>query len=150
MRTAAGRRLARAVAVVAWVGVTLFSSEVRGADADPWISRDKAFHFDVSAGIAAVGYGISAAWIVDARWKALAIGGGAALAAGAGKEILDATGLFGGDPSWKDFAWDAMGAVAGLAIAWGVDLLVGGVDSAHPPLGSPRTEVAPASLGLRF
>jgi uncharacterized protein YfiM (DUF2279 family) len=139
-----------AAAVVALVGVTVLSPEAYGADADPWISRDKAFHFDVSAGIAAAGYGISAAWIVDARWKALAIGGGAALAAGAGKEILDATGLFGGDPSWKDFAWDAMGAVAGLAIAWGVDLLVGGVDHAHPALGSPRTEVAPASLALRF
>ena len=40
----------------------------------------------MSAGIAAAGYGVSAAWLVDARWKALAIGGGLALAAGAGKE----------------------------------------------------------------
>jgi len=121
--------------------------------ADPWISRDKAFHFDVSAGIAAAGYGASAAWLVDARWKALAIGGGVALAAGAGKELLDATGLFGGDPSWKDFAWDAMGTVVGLAIAWGVDLLLGGVDSAHPALGSPRppqVTLAAANVALRF
>jgi uncharacterized protein YfiM (DUF2279 family) len=139
-----------AAAVVALVGVAVLSSTARADDADPWISRDKAFHFDVSAGIAAAGYGVSAAWIVDARWKALAIGGGVALAAGAGKEILDATGLLGGDASWKDFAWDAIGTVAGLAIAWGVDLLLGGVDSAHPALGAPRTEVAPAGLGLRF
>jgi putative lipoprotein len=139
-----------AAAVVALVSVAAFSTGARADDSDPWISRDKALHFDVSAGIAAAGYGVSAAWIVDARWKALAIGGGLALAAGAGKEILDATGLFGGDPSWKDFAWDAIGTVAGLAIAWSVDLLLGGVDAAHPALGSPRTEVAPASVGLRF
>jgi putative lipoprotein len=139
-----------AFGIATFVGVALSSSVARGADADPWISRDKAFHFDVSAGLAAAGYAVSAAWIVDARWKALAIGGGVALAAGAGKEILDATGLFGGDPSWKDFAWDAMGVVAGLALAWSVDLLVGGVDGAHPALGPPRAEVAPASLGLRF
>ena len=45
-------------------------------------------------------------------------------------------GAFGGDPSWKDFTWDAIGVVAGLAIAWGVDLLLGGVDAAHPALGA--------------
>jgi putative lipoprotein len=137
-------------AVVAFAVVTVFASGARAADADPWISRDKAFHFDVSAGIAAAGYGVSAAWIVDARWKALAIGGGVALAAGAGKEILDATGLLGGDASWRDFTWDAIGTVAGLAIAWGVDLLLGGVNGAHPALGSPRTAVRPASVRLCF
>ena len=136
--------------IVAFVAVTTLCGAAYADDADPWISRDKAFHFDVSAGIAAAGYGVSAAWLVDARWKALAIGGGVALAAGAGKEIVDATGLFGGDPSWKDFAWDALGTAVGLAIAWGVDLLLGGVDSARPALGSPRAEVAAAKVGLRF
>jgi putative lipoprotein len=106
----------------------------RAADPDPWISRDKALHFDVTAGIAAVGYGVSAAWLVpDARWKSLAIGGGVALSAGAAKELLDLAGL--GDPSWKDFAWDAFGTLAGLALAWGIDLAVGGVSHAHPALG---------------
>lgn len=136
--------------IVAFVAVTTLCGAAYADDADPWISRDKAFHFDVSAGIAAAGYGVSAAWLVDARWKALAIGGGVALAAGAGKEIVDATGLFGGDPSWKDFAWDAIGTAVGLAIAWGVDLLLGGVDSARPALGSPHAEVAAAKVGLRF
>ncbi|HTB73113.1 MAG TPA: hypothetical protein VK762_07705 [Polyangiaceae bacterium] len=142
-----------AASVAAFVAATALSGPACADDADPWISRDKAFHFDVSAGIAAAGYGASAAWLVDARWKALAIGGGVALAAGAGKELLDATGLFGGDPSWKDFAWDAMGTVVGLAIAWGVDLLLGGVDSAHPALGSPRppqVTLAAANVALRF
>jgi putative lipoprotein len=117
-------------------GLTL-SSTARAQDADPWFARDKALHFDVSAGIAAVGYGVSAGWLVDARWKALAIGGGVALAAGAGKELLDATHVLGGDPSWKDFTWDVIGTVAGLAIAWGVDLLLGGVSARQPLLGSP-------------
>jgi putative lipoprotein len=140
----------RAPAIVAFAVATAVSPAALADDADPWISRDKALHFDVSAGIAAAAYGVSAAWLVDARWKALAIGGGVALAAGAGKELVAATGVFGGDASWKDFAWDAIGTAAGLAIAWGVDLLLGGVDRAHPALGSPRTDVAPASVGLHF
>ena len=78
---------------------------------DPWIARDKAFHFDASAGIAAFTYAVSAGWFVDARWKALAIGGGTAIAAGAGKELIDATHVFGGDPSWRDLAWDGIGTV---------------------------------------
>jgi putative lipoprotein len=122
----------------------------RADDPDPWVSRDKAFHFDVSAGIAAAGYGASAAWLVDARWKSLAIGGGLALVAGAGKELVDATGVFGGDPSWKDFAWDAIGAVAGLALAWSVDLALGGVNAEHPALAAPRAAVRPMSLTLHF
>jgi putative lipoprotein len=140
----------RGLAAVALVAATAFPSVARADDSDPWVSRDKALHFDVSAGIAAVGYGVSAAWLVDARWKALAIGGGLSLAAGVTKELIDATGAFGGDPSWKDFTWDAIGVVAGLAIAWGVDLLLGGVDQAHPALGPPRTDALPASIGLRF
>jgi putative lipoprotein len=106
-------------------------------DSDPWLARDKALHFDVSAGIAAAGYGVSAGWLVDARWKALALGGGLALVAGAGKEALDATHVLGGDPSWKDFAWDVFGTIAGLALAWGVDLLLGGVSAQHPALAAP-------------
>jgi putative lipoprotein len=114
-----------------------FAAPAQAQDDDPWFSRDKALHFDVSAGIAAAGYGVSAGWLVDARWKALAIGGGVALAAGAGKELVDATHVFGGDPSWRDFTWDVVGTVAGLALAWGVDLLLGGVSRAHPVLAGP-------------
>ena len=111
----------------------LTASPAARADDDPWISRDKAFHFDVSAGIAAAAYGASAAWLVDARWKSLAIGGGVAIGAGAAKELLDLAGL--GDPSWKDFTWDCVGTVAGLALAWGIDLALGGVSHTHPALG---------------
>jgi len=142
----------RLVGVVVLAATTAISARASGGDPDPWLSRDKALHFDVSAGIAAAGYGASAAWLVDARWQALVLGGGLALAVGAGKEIVDATGLFGADPSWKDLAWDAIGAIAGLAIAWSVDLWLGGVDEAHPALGSPPTAAPakPASALLRF
>jgi putative lipoprotein len=112
-------------------------SAARAQDADPWLSRDKALHFDVSAGIAAAGYGASAGWLVDARWKALAIGGGVTIALGAGKELLDWSGVIHGDPSWKDFTWDVLGTMAGLALAWGVDLLLGGVNAQRPLLAAP-------------
>ena len=124
-----------------------FSPAALGADSDPWIARDKALHFDASAGLAALTYAVSAGWIVDARWKAIAWGGGVALAAGAGKEAVDAAGVFGGHASWKDFAWDVAGTVAGLALAWGVDLLLGGVTRERPAFASPT---ASGAFALRF
>ena len=129
-------RLLLLVVVLSLTTATL-ATAAQAQDADPWFARDKALHFDVSAGLAAAGYGLSAGWLVDARWKALAIGGGVALAAGAGKELLDATHVLGGDPSWKDFTWDAVGTVAGLLIAWGVDLLLAGVGPRQPALAAP-------------
>lgn len=140
----------RALSLLALVAAVACVAQARADDADPWIARDKALHFDVSAGLAAAGYGVSAGWVVDARWKALALGGGVALAAGAAKELADATGIIHGDPSWRDFAWDAIGVAAGLAIAWSVDLLLGGVDRAHPALGAPAEGAAPAELRVRF
>jgi putative lipoprotein len=125
------------IAVLAAAALTALAAPASGQDADPWFARDKALHFDASAGLAAVGYAASAGWIVDARWKALAVGGGVALAAGAGKELVDATHVFGGDPSWRDFAWDVFGTVAGLAIAWGMDLLLGGVSAQRPAFAAP-------------
>jgi putative lipoprotein len=122
-----------AVACAASIALLAASTPAHADDNDPWISRDKAFHFDVSAGIAAAAYGASAAWLVDARWKALAIGGGVAIGAGGAKELLDLAGL--GDPSWKDFAWDTFGTIAGLALAWGIDLALGGISKTRPALG---------------
>jgi putative lipoprotein len=122
-----------AVACATSVALLTASGAARASDPDPWFARDKALHFDVSAGIAAAAYGVSAGWLVDARWKSLAIGGGVAVGAGAAKELLDLAGL--GDPSWKDFTWDVIGTVAGLAIAWGIDLALGGVSHARPALG---------------
>lgn len=113
-------------------------------DPDPWIARDKAFHFDASLGIAATTYALASWKLTDSRGYALAIAGGTTLAIGAAKEGADALGL--GTPSWRDFAWDAIGALAGLAIAWGVDMLLGGVNPSRPALESPRA----ATAGLRF
>ena len=136
--------------VLAFVAACGLAPDARADDKDPWLARDKALHFDVSAGLAAAGYGVAAGWIVDARWKALAVGGGVALVAGAAKSCRRDGPRPRGSLGGKDFAWDAIGTVAGLALAWGVDLLLGGVDAVHPALASPGQDVAPAAVRVRF
>lgn len=37
---------------------------------------------------------------------------------GAAKEIRDRKG---GDPSWRDFTWHAVGAATGVTVAWLID-----------------------------
>jgi putative lipoprotein len=95
----------------------------RGADPDPWWGSDKALHFSLSAGIAAGGYAVAAQVTDDRRWR-LVGGAGVAIAAGAGKEILDR--YDGGDSSWRDFTWDLIGTATGVGIAWLIDRLVTG------------------------
>lgn len=104
------------------------------ARADDFWGRDKALHFGVSAGLAAGGYG-AAALFSEHRGVRLAVGGGLALGAGAAKELADLAGA--GEPSWKDMAWNAIGTVTGLLIAWSLDLLIRG---AARPFESPRAE----------
>ncbi len=90
----------------------------------------------VTGGIAAETYVIAVNHsAARTRWSALAIGAGVAIGVGAAKEGWDALGH--GDPSWRDFAWDVIGTASGLVIAWGVDLLVRGVDDAHPLFRAP-------------
>jgi putative lipoprotein len=86
-------------------------------------------HYGVSAGIAAGGY-VAGALLFDKQAYALASGAALALAAGVGKEAIDLAGY--GDPSWKDLAWDGLGMVTGLAVAWGLDLLIRGVSARQP------------------
>ena len=149
--TLGSRKWPRAsLCALASVAFLSFARTASATDADPWIAQDKALHFDVCAGLAAVSYALSEGWIVDARWKALAVGGGVAMAAGAGKELLDATHVLGGDPSWKDFAWDAIGTVAGLALAWGVDLLLGGVTRERPALAPPMLSSSQSAITVGF
>ena len=136
------RREAVAFAVFAFAIAR--AAPARADDPDPWFGPDKALHFTIAAGIAGVGYGLTTAFAED-RWKAFAVGGGAAIAAGALKEGLDATGS--GDPSWKDFTWDVIGAAVGLAIAWGVDTVVHGGNA--PPLVAPAGSQA-AALAVQF
>jgi putative lipoprotein len=91
------------------------------SDDDPWFGRDKALHFGVSAAIASTGYAIGTA-VFEQRWKAAALGGGLAVGAGAGKELVDLAGY--GDPSWRDFTWDLVGTAVGLGLAFAIDSLV--------------------------
>jgi putative lipoprotein len=116
------------------IGFTLVPRRAWAQDPDPWWGRDKALHFGAGATIAATGYGVGTA-IWPERWKAMALGGGSAIAIGALKEGLDATGF--GDPSWKDFTWDVIGAVVGLGVAYAVDY---GIRGSAPPIG--RTSAA--------
>jgi putative lipoprotein len=104
------------------------------ADDDAWTGPDKRAHFAASAAIAGGGYVLSA-HAFDARWKALVFGGGLAIAAGAGKEALDAAGA--GQASWKDLAWDLAGTAAGLGLVWLVDLAVRGAGADRPIFGAP-------------
>jgi putative lipoprotein len=90
----------------------------RAADPDPWFGHDKALHFEVSALIAAGGYGATSIFTDDQRVR-LAVGGGVALTAGVGKELWDLSGH--GDPSLRDLTWDVVGTVTGLAVAAAID-----------------------------
>lgn len=90
----------------------------RARGEDRWLGRDKGLHAAASAAIAAAGYAASTPWI-DAPAGRAAVGASLALTAGAAKEIWDAR--TGGDPSWKDFAWDAVGTAVGVGLALLVD-----------------------------
>ena len=124
------------IATAVLLAVVAAPLEARAERVDPWFGRDKAYHFAASAGISATGYAFGAALLFDARGHALILGGALSLAAGAGKELLDLTGF--GDPSWRDFTWDCIGNVTGLALAWSADLVIRGVSEKHPLLVAPR------------
>ncbi|MFO0665864.1 MAG: hypothetical protein U0174_18075 [Polyangiaceae bacterium] len=107
----------------------------RGASADDeWLGKDKALHFSASALIAGGTYAATAPFF-KARYPPLLIGAGVTLAVGGIKEGIDATGA--GDPSWRDFTWDVIGAAAGLLVAWLVDVAIRGVNDSHPAFGEP-------------
>ena len=141
--------------VYALVAVTLFAARPARAADDDWFGRDKALHFSVSAILASGTYAVSAAFF-DARYPPLLLGAGVSLGAGVGKELADLAGM--GTPSWKDLAWDVIGTVAGLAVAYGLDLAIRGVSREHPALGLPETSPrttrylgpSPGGLVLRF
>jgi putative lipoprotein len=111
------RRLPRCGAMM-MSGVVMFAPKAFASEADPWFGQDKALHFGASAFVAIYSYGLSSIW-VERRWVRAAIGGGAALAAGSGKELYDLSGH--GTPSWRDFTWDVAGAVVGVGVALALD-----------------------------
>ena len=129
-------------AVVVGAFAALFVAGDAHADTtanDPWDSTDKFIHYGASAGIAASGY-VVGALIFEPRAHALAVGAGAAAFAGISKELLDLDGA--GNASWKDMAWNGLGLVSGLAVAWGIDLLVRGVSAEHPLFARNRGGIA--------
>jgi len=133
-------------ATLAALFVAMNSSAAR-ADDDPFWGRDKALHFAVAGTISGTGYGVTTALSAD-RWKAFAIGGALAVGAGALKEGLDAAGL--GDPSWKDFAWDVIGAACGLGVAWAIDVGVHGGTVPPWATSTAALRARSAAMTIRF
>jgi putative lipoprotein len=136
----------RAATAAVLLGLALHGSHANAADPDPWLAKDKALHFGVSAAIAGGSY-VPAAALFEARGHALLVAGGVALAAGVGKEVLDFTGY--GTPSWKDLTADVAGTIVGLALAWSIDLLVRGVSDEHPLFRAPNAPRAPSPPAAR-
>jgi putative lipoprotein len=102
--------------------VVLGATAARASEPDPWWGADKGWHFGISIGIGAGGYGASAPWLPE-RWQRAATGAGVSIALGAGKELYDLSGR--GDPSWRDFTWDLAGTAVGVGAAWLLDLAIG-------------------------
>lgn len=118
----AGLAVGRVFAVGVLVGhVGVSTPCARASDRDPWFGHDKALHFSASAGIALTGYGAAALFTPREPPRLLA-GGILALTAGVAKEIRDSQ--TGGDPSFRDLTWDAIGTASGLLVAWAIDRLV--------------------------
>lgn len=116
--------LGAAIALVS----SLICSAASASDGDYWFGPDKALHFGFSVVLGAGGYAASSTWLDSRNERALA-GGAFSLTMGAGKELWDLSGH--GDPSWRDFTWDVIGTVAGVALAASVDALTSS-KKAHP------------------
>ena len=125
------------VVTVATVATLTSAAAHADDDGDRWLGSDKVLHCGISAGVAATVYTATTP-LFASRYPPLLIGAAFTLAVGASKEAYDATS--GGDPSWKDFTWDAIGTVAGLALGYALDLALRGVGPEHPWLGAPAHE----------
>lgn len=86
---------------------------------DAWWGPDKALHFGVSVALSGAGYAASSL-VLDEPWQRALAGGALSLGLGAAKESYDAWG--DGDPSWRDFAWDAAGSFVGASVALTIDI----------------------------
>ena len=124
--------------------VALAGSRAQAADGDAWFARDKALHASAGAAIGAGGYAGSALVFSGTRARVTS-GLALALGAGAAKEWSDRGGR--GTPSWRDFAWDAVGATTGVTIAWLIDRAVH-ARAAHPHGGHDTVRNAPSAPPL--
>ena len=105
-------------------GILLSIASAQAASAserDPWLGPDKALHFGATTAISLGGYG-AACLFTDNRWVRASTGFGLAVTVGAAKEGYDALGH--GDPSWRDFTWDVVGAAVGTGLAFMLDRYV--------------------------
>jgi putative lipoprotein len=110
----------RSLSAVALLAVLGFTRVALAAD-DEWWARDKALHFLASATIAGGAYAAGTlAW--NSRVPTVGFALGVSVGVGAAKECWD--GLGHGDASWKDFAWDVVGALAGVGLSFVVDTAV--------------------------
>ncbi|HUH11955.1 MAG TPA: hypothetical protein VMK65_02550 [Longimicrobiales bacterium] len=86
--------------------------------ADAWLGPDKAKHFFLSFAATSMAHGALRAAGLDGR-AALAGAAGAAIAAGAWKELRDRR-VPGETASVRDAVWDLLGVAAGVALLSGV------------------------------
>ena len=142
----------RLLLVLLAVASVVSTSAPANAEDDPWWGEDKALHFSFSAVIAAGGYGVAVPF-TEERWHRALFGGGLAIAAGGAKEAYDATGA--GNPSYRDFTWDVVGAATGVGLALLLDWALSSKNghSPAPAEGSSATGlsfVRPSPTGLSF
>jgi uncharacterized protein YfiM (DUF2279 family) len=100
---------------------------------DPWWGRDKALHLGAGALLGAGGYAIAARHDRPPE-AALLTGVALAMTVGIGKEVADR--YTAGQPSSRDLAWDAMGAVTGALAAWLTHQIVRAIASDHGVSGA--------------
>ncbi len=88
-------------------------SPANAASGDSWFGSDKAKHFFMSAFVES---GAFSALRLTGMHRSPALGTaiGVAAGVGVGKEVYDA--FSGGDPSFKDLAWDGIGIAAAGAV----------------------------------
>lgn len=115
-RTAHPRRVA--AALLACALSLAIAPRAHAAEHDPWFGRDKALHFGACFTLSTGGYA-GTALLTEKTPVRAATGAGLALSAGIAKEVYDR--YAGGDPSWRDLTWDAVGTATGVLVAWLVD-----------------------------
>ena len=80
---------------------------------DPWFGRDKFLHFAASAAIQTATHSVLRANGADYA-RASRAAAMVTLTAGVSKEIWDHRR--GGDASWRDLTWDAIGGATGAVV----------------------------------
>jgi putative lipoprotein len=113
-----GRATSRLPLAVALVVLFVAAPAAQAAEPDLWFGRDKVIHFSVSFALAGNAYADSSAFTKRTSIRVLS-GVGVALLAGIAKELADR--YDGGDASWRDLTWDAVGTATGTLVAWLVD-----------------------------